>query len=84
MVKLGGTDVDDHAAAPVPVGVASAGGDDQDVIGVEGHLVDAVVAQSSLQCVEGLRASGSGVVGEYANELAGGCVHVVQDAAAIR
>lgn len=47
-VKSGGTDVDHDAATPVPVGVAPARGDDHDIVEVEGHPVDAVLAQSSL------------------------------------
>ncbi|WP_238014542.1 hypothetical protein KZZ52_06395 [Dactylosporangium sp. AC04546] len=55
-VKLGGADVDDDSAVPVSIGVTPAGGDDQDVVDVEGHRVDAVLAQSGLQRFDWLRA----------------------------
>lgn len=79
--KLSGTDVDHDAAIPVPVGVTPARSDDQDIVEVEGHPVDAALAQSSLECVEWPWTPGGSVVGEHANEAVGWCVHVPQDAA---
>jgi len=42
--KLGSADVDYDAAVPVAVRAAPTGGDHQDVVGAEGHLVDASLA----------------------------------------
>jgi hypothetical protein len=80
-VKLSGTDVDHNAAIPVPVGVTPAWSDDQDIVEVEGHPVDAVLSQSSLECVDWPWTPGGGVVGKHANKAVGRCVHVLQDAA---
>lgn len=56
-VELSGADEDDYTAAPTPVGVTPAGSDDQDVVDVKVHAVDAVITQSSPECVEGPRVS---------------------------
>jgi hypothetical protein len=74
-------DVDFDAAVPVAFFVTSAGGDEEDVIDAEGHLLDAPLAQSSLQRLDGLGVSRVEVVVQDADELAGWCVHAVQDAA---
>ena len=79
--KFRSADVDYDAAVPVAIRVASAGSDHEDVVDVEGHPVDATLAQSSLECLDGLRMSGVEVVGKDADEPAGWCVHAVQDAA---